>query len=204
MNIQIQRDEKEGYVADMANFKRNKFPGDVVKSLSKDKDGLTIKNRRFIREYLVDFNGAEAARRAGYAPTYAGIVAWQLLGRPAVKKQLLKVKNRLLEESEVSAKNVIKELARIAFSDVGDLVEWDTENISLIPKELLAEQHRRCIKSIASTQKGTKIVLHDKVKAIEVLMKYLGIEEGAGAPNNNHDDGFEKALDKAVERIANK
>ena len=40
---------------------------------------LTVRQRHFSEEYVIDFNGKAAAIRAGYAPTYADRQAYQLL-----------------------------------------------------------------------------------------------------------------------------
>ena len=46
----------------------------------KRKPGLTAKQERFCREYVIDHNGAAAGRRAGYAHKNADVIAGQLSG----------------------------------------------------------------------------------------------------------------------------
>lgn len=46
--------------------------------------GHTIKQNRFIAEYPVDFNGTQAAIRAGYSPDSAGQIASELLKKPYI------------------------------------------------------------------------------------------------------------------------
>lgn len=46
---------------------------------------LNIRQARFVDEYLVDFNGAQAAIRAGYSANCAKEQAYDLLTRPHVK-----------------------------------------------------------------------------------------------------------------------
>lgn len=65
------------------NPRRPESPG-VLKALEKmDMDALgmalTHRQRRFCDEYSIDFNGAAAAIRAGYSPTYADRQAHLLL-----------------------------------------------------------------------------------------------------------------------------
>lgn len=45
---------------------------------------LTAKEQRFVREYRVDGDGANAARRAGYASKSAKVTACKLLKKPEV------------------------------------------------------------------------------------------------------------------------
>jgi phage terminase small subunit len=46
--------------------------------------GLTVRQRRFAEEYIIDFNGAAATVRAGYAPHYADRQAHLLLKHAGV------------------------------------------------------------------------------------------------------------------------
>ena len=49
---------------------------------------LTAKEQRFIFEYRVDGDGANAARRAGYAPKSAKVTACKLLKKPAIAEAI--------------------------------------------------------------------------------------------------------------------
>lgn len=59
-----------------------------------DKNDLPKKVKLFIREYLVDLNGKQAAIRTGYSPKTAEVQASQLLSNPKVQAEVA----RLLEE----------------------------------------------------------------------------------------------------------
>lgn len=48
-------------------------------------NNLTVKQRRFVEEYLVDFNGSAAVLRAGYETKYPNRQASELLRNPAIK-----------------------------------------------------------------------------------------------------------------------
>ncbi len=54
--------------------------------MSDDAPKLTKKQEVFVSEYLSCFNGAEAARRAGYSESRARITASELLANPDMKK----------------------------------------------------------------------------------------------------------------------
>ena len=54
--------------------------------------GLTDRKKRFVEEYLVDMNGAEAARRAGYSEKGASQAAYRLLHEPAVQAALVEAR----------------------------------------------------------------------------------------------------------------
>lgn len=48
------------------------------------KSGLTLKQQRFVDEYLIDLNATKAAIRAGYAKKSASELGYQLLQVPSV------------------------------------------------------------------------------------------------------------------------
>lgn len=48
-------------------------------------DNLTVKQRRFVEEYLVDYDGAAAVLRAGYNTKYANRLAYEMLKNPGIK-----------------------------------------------------------------------------------------------------------------------
>lgn len=48
-------------------------------------DNLTVRQRRFVEEYLVDFNGSAAVNRAGYNTKYPGRLAHEMLQHPGIR-----------------------------------------------------------------------------------------------------------------------
>jgi len=70
----------------------------------------------FIQEYLVDMNGAAAARRAGFSPKHAKATASRLLQKPEIKAAVDAALQKRREESELSAKRVLRHLGDIAFA----------------------------------------------------------------------------------------
>lgn len=50
--------------------------------------GLTEKQKAFVREYPVDFNGKRAAMRAGYSPAGAAVEAHKMLRKPKIQEAL--------------------------------------------------------------------------------------------------------------------
>ena len=77
---------------------------------------MNRKQEVFIREYLVDMNGAEAAKRAGYAPGSAAGTAWRILRMPEVKALIGAELEKRRQSCEVSGKRVRESLADIAFA----------------------------------------------------------------------------------------
>ena len=80
---------------------------------------LRDKQRAFVDEYLLDFNGAQAAVRAGYAPRHARITAAQLLTNPNVLSELAAKRNLRAARVQITQDEVLTMLRREA--EAGDL-----------------------------------------------------------------------------------
>jgi phage terminase small subunit len=140
---------------------------------------LTLRQRRFVDEYLVDMNASAAARRAGYGDRSADRHGSFLTRRPnvaaAIEARLAERRARL----EVSAARVITELARIAFADLGRILDWTGEDMALKPPHEISPDDRAAIQEIAVVKRegglATRVILHDKERALEALCRHLGL-----------------------------
>lgn len=80
---------------------------------------LTAREKAFVEAYITDFNQTKAALTAGCSPKGAGVAGHRLMKREAVAAEIA----RRLEgkrEQEVTAARIVKELARLAFSEEGE------------------------------------------------------------------------------------
>lgn len=84
---------------------------------------LSPKRRRFVEEYLVDSNGAQAAIRAGYAPRSANVTGAQLLANPNVRAYIDAAQAERARRLGYDADRVTREYLAIAFAKVLDLFE---------------------------------------------------------------------------------
>lgn len=75
-------------------------------------DNLTDMQRRFVEEYLVDFNGSAAVLRAGYASKYPNRAAYQLLQNPAVKAAINEFSVQNGRESMIKPEYVIDKIRK--------------------------------------------------------------------------------------------
>src|SRR5208282_2578914 len=81
---------------------------------------LTLKQARFLEEYLVDLNGKAAAIRAGYSPKSAEVQASQLLRNSKIRVALEDAMQARSKRTEVTADRIVAEYARIAFANIRD------------------------------------------------------------------------------------
>lgn len=103
--------------------------------------GLTVRQARFVAEYLVDLNTTQAAMRAGYGPGYAKRHAWKLLRSTRVGAAIAQEEAALEARTKFSQERVIAELTRLAFYDVGRIAAHPLkgpEDIATLPEEVRA------------------------------------------------------------------
>ena len=138
-------------------------------------DKLSAKRQRFIDEYCIDFNGTQAAIRAGYSIRTANEQAARLLATVSVKRALEEKRAEMAESSKLKTSDVIDELRRIAFSDITQVVSFNAAKAKVKSSRKLSEDARKVIASVSQTQNGLTVKMHDKVKALELLGRYLNI-----------------------------
>jgi len=158
---------------------------------------LTKKQKRFVEEYLVDLNATQAAIRAGYSTQTAKEIGCENLTKPNIQAAIEKALAERSRRTGVNADRVILELAKIAFVNPTDVINMDEATVR-------GEANREDTAAISSvkvkripTEDGDiverEIRTYDKIKALELLGKHLGMftdkfkVEGA-IPVVIHDD----------------
>jgi len=99
--------------------KDNKGGNGVVKSI------MTYKKKKFVQEYLVDFNGSQAAIRAGYSKNGAGVIACNLLKDNKIQSAIAKRQLELQEETQWNQRKVLDEYRRLLDFDLADIYDND-------------------------------------------------------------------------------
>jgi phage terminase small subunit len=155
---------------------------------------LDPKTLEFIRSYLVDRNATRAFFKAfgrdteaGQSRSYAAaaVEASKLLKRPEVRKEIRARDAEQRKRYRVTAEKIIEELAIIAFSDVGDVVDRKSKDPTKPFKEpkKLPPAVRRAIASakiVTRTHKGetqshVEFKFHPKQPALDKLYNHLGL-----------------------------
>lgn len=81
---------------------------------------MTRRQERFIEEYLLDFNGAAAARRAGFCERSAASYASRILKEPEVRKVLQEKMARRAQQMQLRQDTVLQEIRNVAFASGSD------------------------------------------------------------------------------------
>lgn len=134
---------------------------------------LTPKQEEFVREYLVDLNGKQAAIRAGYSPTSAEVTASKLLRVPKVADAIAKARGERAERVNITADRVLEELAKLAFVDLS--AAYDANGNLLKPSEMPAEV-KAALAGVDFAKTGDRIArFAAKDRALELLGKHMGL-----------------------------
>lgn len=149
---------------------------------------LRHRQQRFVEEYLVDLNATRAAIAAGYSRNTASQAGWEVLRNPKVAAEISRRQQALAERNEVSAERVVGELAKLAFSNLGDFYRINAEGSLEIDLDALVDPTKAAavaqidIVEKANGKKTTKIRLADKRAALVDLGRHLGLFENEAPP----------------------
>lgn len=160
----------------------------------------TDRDLAFVKEYLSNGRIANTAYEKAIGKgkntkLSANNLAQKMLKRPGVKALIMQAESKELAKVEevmgryaITRERVMDELAKIAFADLRDTVEWDGEgNVTIKASSEITDAAAAAIAEI-DNQKGpmgskTKLKNYDKLKALMDLAKIAGIIEDK--PTNN-------------------
>ena len=153
---------------------------------------MTDKQARFCEEYMIDLNATQAAIRAGYSPKTAQEQSARLLSNVMVQNRLAQLQAEQSRRTGVSADRVVRELAKIAIANASDLIDPETASVKLdASRDDLAAIQSIKVKSFGEDGLEHEVKLADKLRALDLLGKHLGMykdaseKENAAAQNND-------------------
>lgn len=163
-------------------------------------DRLTAKQKIFCDEYLIDLN-ATRAYKAAYERVKkdetAAANGSRLLRNAKVKKYIDEKMKEREKRTEITQDKVLKELAKVAFAnaadyarvvekeyieeikdDEGNIVGQETRTykaVEIEPTNNLDKDKQAAIAGIKHGTAGIEIKLNDKIKALELIGRHLGM-----------------------------
>lgn len=152
--------------------------------------GLTPKQQAFVNAYLIEPNATVAYRKACpnvKSDEVAGAAGRRLLRNVTVRAAIEAARERVAERVEIEAVRVVEEVAAVAFSDIGDILDFSGEQPRLRPAHQISEKARRAIsgikvkRSLEKTADGFREVeviefkLWDKNSAADKLARIKGM-----------------------------
>ena len=134
---------------------------------------LTGKQHAFVLAYLANnYNGADAARRAGYRGNNETLaaVAYENLRKPHIAQKIADY----FKDQAMPAEEAMFRIAQIARLSIGDFIEVSEGGKGWkINLEAVAEKGH-LVKRIKETLTGPEILLHDSLKGLELVGKSHG------------------------------
>jgi len=80
---------------------------------------------------------------------------------------------------KITPKRVVEELAAIGFAKATDFLWVSDGELTIRDTDDLSKADRAAIASIERSSTGIKLKFYDKMKALELLGKYMGMFEGS-------------------------
>ena len=167
---------------------------------------LTPKQKIFCDEYLIDLNATRAYKKAYPSiknDETAAVNGNRLLRNAKVKEYIDKRMKDREKRTEITQDMVLKELAAIAFSNGADFAKVTDDNmVQIVPTDELSEDKKKAISAIKETKFGINIETCDKVKALELIGKHLGMFKDKLELSGNVNNPYEGLTTEQLLKIA--
>ena len=150
------------------------------------------KQQLFIEEYMTDFNATRAAKAAGYSEATAYSQGQRLLKNVEIQVEINKRCEEVTAGFPLLRKQIVERLQRMAFSDIGDYLEYRTAKTvvgndkdtgepiigykTIIDLKDSQEVDTSLITEVQETRDGFRFKRMDSVKALELLAKFTGLD----------------------------
>ena len=104
-------------------------------------------------------------------------------------------------ERELSGERILQELCAIAFARVTDYLQVENGALGIHDSSRLTGAQAAAIASMEKTTGGVKVKFYDKLKALELLGKAMGLFDGLAAEqeSNNLLEAILMATEKEVD-----
>lgn len=145
-------------------------------------DGVLVPERWlvFAKEYLKSYRLKDSAIKAGYSTKTAHSTASTIVRNPKFKVVKAYAIREIEESAGLSKLTVLDRLKEMAEANIADFMEVRKGKVTLKNKvestSDLPESIQRCIKGFKQTRDGVEIIMHDQMKAMELLNKMLGYQ----------------------------
>lgn len=171
---------------------------------------LNDRQRAFCEEYVKDFNGKQAAIRAGYSESTAESMAWRLIKMPKVSLYIDQLKRERSERTKIDGDWVLVQLSEMFDADIGDIIspitgtflpihDWppvwrrmvtgiDVSELRRINEALMGEAPNQEMLDTLSIVSGhvSKIKWIDRLKALELIGKHVDVQAFREKVDNTH------------------
>jgi phage terminase small subunit len=193
-------------------------------------DKLTIKQEKYAQGLFAGLSQREAYKQAydcsNMTDKSIDEKACELANNVKVASRLQELTNELKERNMITVERVLAELAKVGFANGSDFArviektymepipgekgeettykEVKYKAVEVIPTEQLDNDKLAAIAGIKSTRDGIEVKTNDKIKALELMGKHLGmfVEKVESKNLNITDDVSNLTPDERQKRIA--
>lgn len=134
---------------------------------------LNDKQWLFCMYYTKYWNATKAYQKAYEAPYNQGRAnGARLIAKDSIRAEINRMKKDISQGIMIDARVVLQKYIDIAFSDIGDFVEFDKYSVRM---KDLQEVDTSVLTEASNTEEGVKLKLADKMKALDFLAKYTDL-----------------------------
>ena len=101
----------------------------------------------------------------------------------------------------ITPKKVVEELAAIGFARATNFLRVSEGELTVCDTDTLSKADRAAIASIERSSNGIKLKFYDKMKALELLGKYMGMFDGKDDAEENRNNLLEAILAATKEEV---
>jgi phage terminase small subunit len=132
-----------------------------------------IRHERFCLFIIKGMSTNEAYAKAGYKEHTGNAVT--LRAKQSISARLAELAEKLQERALVSVERLTQEYARLAYSDITDVVEFDGRKMTLKASASLSPDVTAAISEVRHTKEGIVVKFHNKVAALDALARHKGM-----------------------------
>lgn len=138
------------------------------------------------QEKYVTYLAKGMTQRKAYKKAY-GCVNWKnksidnkaskMFQKAEIKARYKELIEKAAKRAEIKAEDILAEYKAIAFANGTDFAEVKDNVVRIKDTDSLDEEKKKAISLIETTKFGVNVRTHDKMKALEMLAKYVGLLE---------------------------
>jgi phage terminase small subunit len=137
---------------------------------------MTPRKQAFVDHYVTSLNATHAAKAAGYSTKTAKQAGSRLLTDVDVQAAIRTIQQQAHDQAGITAEQISRELGRLAFAKISDVVSWDGDGLTLTPSAELSPDVLAAISDISETETKSgrrvlRVKMHSKTTAIELLTR---------------------------------
>lgn len=150
---------------------------------------LTPKQEKFVRNLVSGMSQREAYRNSYNAknmkPESMDKKASALFSRVDIRSRYNELIEKANEKVEIKADDILRELKAIAFSNGSDYAQIKNGKLYFKNTDDLSDEKKKAISCIKKTKDSKSIETYDKLKAIDMLVKYMRLFENGENNTSN-------------------